>query len=168
MYLLGRFLLPRFVVVPLVVRVANTYSDRSVLLFSFTRFATHEEAVLWKHKLQEWKDFNMDFGKPLLVLQNQHIVCFFTSISRTLLCPISSPGSTYPNGLAAGSINASGGIKNPLASGASNKSSTVSVKSPSPVPSAPSAKDDDYDFDSMQVYQIVNILTFLCKYIREA
>lgn len=95
-------------------------------------------------------------------------LCVFTSNSRTLLCPFSSSGSTYPNGLAAGSINASGGTKNPLATGASNKSSTVSVKSPSPVPSAPSAKDDDYDFDSMQVNSIVNILTFLWKYIREA
>jgi len=67
-----------------------------------------------------------------------------------LFFALSIAGSTYPNGLAAGSINTSGGTKNPIAS-ASNKSSTVSVKSPSPVPSAPSAKDDDYDFDSMQV-----------------
>lgn len=59
------------------------------------------------------------------------------------------PGTTYPNGLAAGSINASGGVKNPIASGSSNKSSIVSVKNPPP--SAPSAKDE-YDFDSMQVH----------------
>lgn len=59
-------------------------------------------------------------------------------------------GSTYPNGLAAGSINGSGGVKNPIASaGSSNKSSIVSTKNP--VPSAPSAKEDDFDFDSMQV-----------------
>lgn len=83
------------------------------------KFASHEEAVLWKHKLQEWKDFNMDFG------------------------------TTYPYGLAAGSINGSGGVKNPIASASSsNKSSIVSTKNPPP--SAPSAKDD-YDFDNMQI-----------------
>ena len=27
------------------------------------RFTDHEEAVTWKHKLQEWKDWNNDFGR---------------------------------------------------------------------------------------------------------
>lgn len=43
------------------------------LLTQFSRLSDHQEAVLWKHKLQEWKDFNMDFG-------------MFTHLSHWRLC----------------------------------------------------------------------------------
>jgi hypothetical protein len=32
------------------------------------KFPEHEEAVRWMHKLQEWKDFNVDHGKYLVLM----------------------------------------------------------------------------------------------------